>query len=135
VREFGDELRFVFRNLPLSDVHPRAQIAAEAAEAAGAQGTYWEMHDLLFDHQDALAPADLVRHAEQLGLDVDRFRDELRRRVYAPRVAEDVAGADESNVAGTPTFFINGRRHHGAYDEESLAAAVRSAWGRSRLAT
>jgi len=133
--EFGDELRFVFRDLPLADVHPRAQIAAEAAEAAGAQGKYWEMHDLLFEHQDALGPAELIRYAEELGLDVDRFRDELRRRVYAPGISEDVAGADESSVAGTPTFFVNGRRHHGAYDEESLAAAVRSAWARSRLAT
>jgi protein-disulfide isomerase len=125
----------VFRDLPLADVHPRAQIAAEAAEAAGAQGKYWEMHDLLFEHQDALGPAELIRYAEELGLDVDRFRDELRRRVYAPGISEDVAGADESSVAGTPTFFVNGRRHHGAYDEESLAAAVRSAWARSRLAT
>ncbi|MBA3716630.1 MAG: Na+/H+ antiporter NhaA [Actinobacteria bacterium] len=132
--EFGDELRFVFRDLPLSDVHPRAQLAAEAAEAAAAQGKFWEMHDILFEHQDALTPQDLVRYAEEIGLDVPRFRDELRRRVYAPGVAEDVTGADESNVAGTPTFFVNGRRHHGAYDEESLAAAVRSAWARKRLA-
>jgi Na+/H+ antiporter NhaA len=133
--DFGDELRFVFRDLPLSDVHPRAQLAAEASEAAGAQGRYWEMHDLLFEHQDALAPRDLIGYAEELGLDVDRFRDELRRRVYARGIAEDVESADESNVAGTPTFFINGRRHHGSYDEESLAQAVRSAWGRARLVT
>jgi Na+/H+ antiporter NhaA len=135
LRDFGDELRFVFRDLPLTDVHPRAQLAAEAAEAAGAQGKFWEMHDLLFEHQDALAPQDLVRYAEQLGLDVERFRDELRRRVYAPGIAEDVESADESNVAGTPTFFVNGMRHHGAYDEESLAAAVRRAWSRARLVT
>jgi Na+/H+ antiporter NhaA len=133
VAEFGDELRFVFRDLPLTDVHPRAQLAAEASEAAAAQGKYWEMHDLLFEHQDALAPRDLVRYAEELGLDVDRFRDELRRRVYAPGIAEDVESADESDVAGTPTFFINGRRHQGAYDEESLAAAVRRAWLRARV--
>jgi Na+/H+ antiporter NhaA len=132
--DFGDELRFVFRNLPLSDVHPRAQLAAEAAEAAGAQGKFWEMHDLLFQHQDALAPQDLVRYAEELGLDVERFRDDLRRRAYAPRIAEDVAGADESSVAGTPTFFVNGRRHHGAYDEASLAEVVRVAWAGARLA-
>jgi Na+/H+ antiporter NhaA len=131
--DFGDDLRFVFRDLPLSDVHPRAQLAAEASEAAGAQGKFWEMHDVLFDHQDALAPQDLIRYAEELGLDVDRFRDELRRRVYAPGIAEDVESADESNVAGTPTFFINGQRHHGSYDEESLAQAVRSAWARTRL--
>jgi Na+/H+ antiporter NhaA len=135
LHDFGDELRFVFRSLPLADVHPRAQLAAEAAEAAGAQGKFWEMHDLLFDHQDQLAPEDLIRHAEVLGLDVDRFRDELRRRVYARQIAEDVESADESDVAGTPTFFINGMRHHGAYDEESLAQAVRSAWARTRLLT
>ena len=79
--------------------------------------------------------ADLIAYAEKLGLDVDRFRDELRRRVYAPGIAEDVESADESNVAGTPTFFVNGQRYHGAYDEESLAQAVRSAWARSRLVT
>ncbi len=133
--DFGDELRFVFRNLPLSDVHPRAQLAAEAAEAAAAQGKFWEMHDKLFEHQDALAPSDLVRYAEELGLDADRLRDELRRRVYAPGISEDVESADESNVAGTPTFFVNGMRHQGAYDEESLAAAVRRAWSRARLVT
>ena len=133
--DFGDELRFVFRNLPLSDVHPRAQLAAEAAEAAAAQGKFWEMHDKLFEHQDALAPSDLVRYAEELGLDADRFRDELRRRVYAPGISEDVESADESNVAGTPTFFVNGMRHQGAYDEDSLAAAVRRAWSRARLVT
>lgn len=131
--EFGDELRFVFRNLPLADVHPRAQLAAEAAEAAAGQGKFWEMHDVLLEHGGALAPPDLVRYAGELGLDVERFRDDLRRRVYAPRVAEDVATADASGVAGTPTFFVNGRRHHGAYDEATLAAAVRSAWARTRL--
>lgn len=135
VADFGDELRFVFRHLPLADVHPRAPLAAEAAEAAAAQGNFWEMHDLLFAHQDALAPVDLVRYAEELGLDVERFRSELRRRAYAPRVAEDVTTADESGVSGTPTFFINGKRHHGAYDEASLAAAVRSAWVRTQLRT
>jgi Na+/H+ antiporter NhaA len=130
--EFGEELRFVFRHLPLADVHPRAPLAAEAAEAAAAQGRFWEMHDLLFQHQDALTARDLVGYAEELGLDVDRFREDLRRRAYAPRIAEDVAGADVSGVAGTPTFFVNERRHHGSYDEASLSAAVRRAWARSR---
>ncbi|MFL5908861.1 MAG: DsbA family protein, partial [Solirubrobacterales bacterium] len=88
--------------------------------------------DKLLQHQDQLTPADLRRHAEQLGLDVVRFWDELRRRVYAARVAVDVASADASGVAGTPGFFINGRRHQGAYDIETLTAAVRSARSRAR---
>src|SRR6187551_3300877 len=91
--DFGDELRFVFRNLPLSDVHPRAQLAAEAAEAAAAQGKFWEMHDALLDHQDELDPPALRAYAEELELDVDRFWDEVRRREHAPRVAEDVSSA------------------------------------------
>ncbi len=118
----GDDLRYVFR-----DVHPHAQMAAEAAEAAGAQGAFWQMHDLLFAHQDALTPPDLGRHAEDLGLDVERLSEERRRRRYAPRVGEDVASADASGVSGTPTFFVNGRRHHGVYDVATLTAAVRSA--------
>jgi Na+/H+ antiporter NhaA len=124
---FGDDLRYVWRHLPLNDVHPHAQLAAEAAEAAGAQGRFWAMHDTLLAHQDALRPLDLVRYAEQLGLDVPRFWDELRRRVYAPRVAEDVASADASGVSGTPTFFINSRRHYGPYDLETLTEAVQAA--------
>jgi Na+/H+ antiporter NhaA len=121
-----DELRYVFRNLPLADVHPNAQLAAEAAEAAADQGRYWEMHDRLLS-QDGLTPADLYRAASDLGLDLEQFSDDLRRRRFAPRVAEDVRSADASGVSGTPTFFVNGRRHHGAYDVESLATAVRVA--------
>ncbi len=125
--EVGNDLRFVFRNLPLTDVHEHAELAAEAAEAAGAQGHYWEMHDLLMEHQDELTDEALVSYAEELDLDAGRFWDDLRRRVFAPRVARDVRGADESAVAGTPTFFINGRRHQGAYDLESLRQAVLAA--------
>jgi Na+/H+ antiporter NhaA len=127
---FGDELRYVWRHLPLNDVHPSAQLAAEAAEAAAAQGAFWPMHDALLAHQDELLPVHLRRRAEDLGLDVERFRDELRRREHLPRVGEDVASADASSVAGTPTFFINGRRHHGAYDIATLTAAVRAARAR-----
>ena len=130
---FGDELRYVWRHLPLNDVHPTAQMAAEATEAAAAQGAFWEMNDKLLEHQDALTPPDLARYAEELGLDIERFWDELRRREHAPRVAEDVATADASGVAGTPSFFINGRRHHGAYDVQALTAAVRAARSRARL--
>src|SRR5918911_10943 len=130
---FGDDLRYVWRHLPLNDVHPNAQMAAEAAEAAAALGAFWDMHDTLLDHQDELTPPDLRRHAEELGLDVERFWDELRRREHAERVAEDVGTADASGVAGTPSFFINGRRHQGAYDTDTLTAAVRAAAWRARL--
>jgi Na+/H+ antiporter NhaA len=130
---FGDDLRYAWRHLPLNDVHPHAQMAAEAAEAAAAQGAFWEMHDKLIEHQDELRPSDLKRYAEELGLDVERFTDELRRREHAPRVAEDVATADSSGVAGTPSFFINGRRHQGAYDVTTLTDAVRRARNRARL--
>jgi Na+/H+ antiporter NhaA len=130
---FGDDLRYVWRHLPLNDVHPNAQMAAEASEAAGAQGAFWEMNDRLLQNQDQLTPADLRRHAEELGLDVDRFWDELRRREYAERVADDVASADASGVAGTPGFFINGRRHQGAYDIETLTSAVRRARDTARI--
>jgi Na+/H+ antiporter NhaA len=131
--EFGDELRYVWRHLPLSDVHPNAQLAAEAAEAAGAQGAFWPMHDRLLVAQEELTARDLKRHAAALGLDVERFWDELRHREYAERVADDVASADASGVAGTPSFFINGRRHQGAYDVATLRAAVRAARSRARL--
>jgi Na+/H+ antiporter NhaA len=130
---FHEDLRYVWRHLPLSDVHVHAQMAAEAAEAAAAQGAFWEYHDCLLTHQDELGPSDLRRHAEQVGLDVDRFWDELRRRAYAPRAAEDVASADASGVAGTPSFFINGRHHEGAYDIDTLTAAVEAARRRERL--
>jgi protein-disulfide isomerase len=131
--EFGDELRYVWRHLPLNDVHQNAQMAAEATEAAAAQGAFWPMHDRLLTSQDELSPDDLRGHAEQLGLDGERFWDELRRRKYAERVGEDVSSADTSGVAGTPSFFINGRRHQGAYDVDTLSAAVRAARARTRL--
>jgi protein-disulfide isomerase len=108
-------------------VHPNAQVAAEVAEAAAAQGKFWEMHDLLLTHQQALSPADLFRYAADLELDLERFAEDLRRRRYAARVAEDVRSADASGVTGTPTFFINGRRHQGVYDIETLARAVKAA--------
>lgn len=130
--DFGD-VRYVWRHLPLEDVHPHAQLAAEAAEAAADQGRYWDMHDLLMTHQGDLTAIDLIRYAGQLGLDTDRFRKALREHTGASRVAEDVESADLSGVSGTPTFFVNGRRHHGAYDIESLSAAVRAAKERAAL--
>ena len=133
LREFGD-VRYVWRHLPLNDVHAHAQLAAEAAEAAAAQGKFWPMHDLLLANQAALTASDLVRYAERLNLDVERFSADLRTHAGAPRIAEDVDSADLSGVSGTPTFFINGRRHYGAYDTATLSAAVRAAGARAILA-
>ena len=134
LREFGD-VRYVWRHLPLNDVHPRAQLAAEAAEVASDQGAFWEMHDLLLGHQDALGTSDLTAYAEQIGLDVERFTDDLLEHAGAARIAEDVDSADLSGVSGTPTFFVNGRRHYGAYDIATLSAAVRAAGAQAALAT
>jgi Na+/H+ antiporter NhaA len=130
--DFGD-VRYVWRHLPLTDVHPHGQLAAEASEAAAAQGAFWGMHDLLLLHQEDLEPHDLARYAGELGLDVERFDEDLRTQEHAGRVAEDVDSADLSGVTGTPTFFLNGSRHLGAYDIASLSAAVRAARGRAAL--
>jgi Na+/H+ antiporter NhaA len=123
--EFEDDVRYVWRHLPLNDVHPQAQLASEAAEAAAAQGAFWPMHDLLLRNQQALHPPALRRYAEELELDVERFSTEIRRHEHAPRVAEDVDSADSSRVSGTPSFFVNGRRHEGGYDLETLSRLVR----------
>jgi Na+/H+ antiporter NhaA len=128
-------IRYVWRHLPLTDVHPRAQLAAEASEAAGAQDAFWPMHDLLLRHQDALTMTDLRGYAESLGLDADQFGDELERHVYAHRVAQDVESADLSGVSGTPTFFINGQRHYGAFDLPTLTEAIQVARERAITGT
>jgi len=120
----GGSVRLVFRNFPLAEIHPHARRAAEAAEAAGAQGKFWEMHDLLFERQDALGDEDLVGYASELGLDLDRFQVELAQNAYAGRVREDFMSGVRSGVNGTPTFFINGRRHDGNWDLASLTEAV-----------
>jgi Na+/H+ antiporter NhaA len=130
LRDYG-EIRYVWRHLPLNDVHPNAQLAAEAAEAAGRQGAFWEMHDLLLDHQDALHLRDLVGYATSLGLDAERFGSDLRKHVGRGHVMEDLDSADLSSVSGTPTFFVNGKRHYGAYDIESLKKAAKLAKARS----
>lgn len=130
--DYGD-VRYIWRHLPLHDVHPHAQLAAEAAESAGEQGRYWQMHDLLLEHQGALQATDLLRYAEDIGLDTDRFDQDLRAHSGAAQVAEDVESADLSGVSGTPTFFVNGRRHYGAYDIAGLSAAVRAARDRAAL--
>jgi protein-disulfide isomerase len=126
-RRLGDRLRFVFRNFPISTSHPHAQAAAEAAEAAGAQGRYWEMHDLLYEHQDTLEDADLLGFAEELGLDSDRFDREMRERRYEGRVREDFLSGVRSGVNGTPTFYINGARYDGRWDEDHLVRALEHA--------
>jgi Na+/H+ antiporter NhaA len=128
-----DDLRYVWRHLPLTDVHPRAQIAAEVSEAASAQGAFWEMHDLLLANQENLKPADLMSYSEQLGLDDARIHDEVKRHLAAARIAQDVESADLSGVSGTPTFFINGQRHYGAYDVATLTAAIKTARIRAKI--
>ncbi len=130
--DFGD-LRYVWRHLPLNDVHPHAQLAAEASEAAGAQGQFWEMHDLMLSHQDALTLKDIIGYANELGLDIERFKEHLRKRKGAAHIAEDVESADMSGVSGTPSFFINGHRHQDAYDIDTLSKAVRLARVRAAI--
>ncbi|HTT50137.1 MAG TPA: Na+/H+ antiporter NhaA [Streptosporangiaceae bacterium] len=129
------DLRFVFRHLPLTDVHQHAQLAAEGAEAADRQGAFWDMHDMLMEHQGALTKRDLLRYAAELGLDQALFAADLRDHVGAAHVAEDVDSADLSGVSGTPTFFVNGKRHYGAYDIGALSEAVRAARARALIAT
>ncbi len=130
-----NDIRYVWRHLPLTDVHPAAQLAAEAAEAAARQGRFWPMHDLLLQHQDELRPKDLVRYAAELGLDAGQFHDDLMHHVHGARIAQDVESADLSGVSGTPTFFINEQRHYGAYDIETLKEAVKTARLRSAVAS
>jgi protein-disulfide isomerase len=127
VGAFLEQLRFVFRNFPLTQVHPHAAHAAEASEAAAAQGRFWEMHDLLYEHQDALEDDDLLAYAADIGLDLNRFQVELAQGTHAQRVRDDFMGGVRSGVNGTPTFFINGRRHNGAFDVQSLSDAIAAA--------
>jgi len=121
-----DDLLFAFRHFPLTKIHTHAMDAAIAAEAAGAQGRFWEMHDLLFTHQDRLAPRDLLVLARSIDLDLERFADDLTQRKYEPRVQRDFQSGVRSGVNGTPTFFINGVRHNGGWDLESLLDGIRA---------
>jgi protein-disulfide isomerase len=123
----GNSLRFAFRHYPIVVRHDHAQLAAEASEAAAAQGKFWPMHDLLFEHQEALDLESLVSYAARLGLDLARFRAELEGRIYAARVYEQMEGGEASGVSWTPTFFINGGRYGSAPDLEGLAQAVTEA--------
>jgi protein-disulfide isomerase len=127
---FGDQLRFVFRNFPLSQSHPHAVHAAEAAEAADAQNAFWPMHDHLFEHQHALGDDDLIRYAADLGLDVDHFTSDFTGGVYEEKVRAHFMSGVRSGVNGTPTFFINGARHDDSYEFDILAGAIERAAGR-----
>jgi protein-disulfide isomerase len=124
LEHFGDDVRFVYRNFPLAQVHPNAQKAAEAAEAAAAQGRFWEMHDALYENQSDLDGPGLMSIAEELGLDVERFVRELEDDTWAPRVREDFMSGVRSGVNGTPTFYIDGQRMDGPWDRDSLIAAI-----------
>jgi formate-nitrite transporter family protein len=126
-KRLGGRLRFVFRNFPLTQSHPHAERAAEAAEAAAAQGKFWQMHDLLYQHQQALKDEDLGRYAEDLGLDAERVKTELRQGTYRERVRQNFMSGVRSGVNGTPTFFINGVRHDGSYDLSTLLGAIERA--------
>ncbi len=128
-RRLGGRVRYVFRHFPIRTSHPHAQLAAEAAEAAGAQGKFWEMQEYLLEHQGALDETHLIQYAAELSLDVERFRQELNDHVYSERVREDFLGGVRSGVNGTPTFFINGQRYDGAWDFESLIEAIEKPLG------
>ena len=126
-RHMGDRLRFVFRNFPISTSHPHAQGAAEAAEAAGAQGKFWEMHDMLYEHQAMLDQGHLQRMAQQVGVDGEQFKEDMAERRYEKRVRDDFMSGVRSGVNGTPTFFINGVRYDGRVDEARLVRALEQA--------
>jgi protein-disulfide isomerase len=123
-REFADSLRFVFRHFPLDEIHPHARAAAAAAEAAGLQTDFWTMHEYLFEHQKELDDADLKTYARELGLDSQRFDRERRTPEVGQRIDRDLASGEQSGVQGTPTFYVNGTRHDGGYDLESLRSAI-----------
>ena len=128
----GDQLRFVFRNFPISTSHPHAEHAAEAAEAASAQSRFWPMHDLLYENQQRLGDQDLHAYAERLGLDLERFDHELAEHVHAGRVHDDFLTGVRSGVNGTPSFYINGARHNGSFDIETLLTALQRATASER---
>ena len=126
-RRLGDRLRFVFRNFPITTAHPHAEHAAEAAEAAGAQGRFWEMHDALYEPQRARGDRRLTEYAASLGLDVERWGSDMETQAHRERVRADFMSGVRSGVNGTPTFFINGRRHDGSHDLGTLLAAIETA--------
>jgi len=126
LRDFGHQVRFAFRHYPLAEVHPHAELAAEASEAAGAQHKFWPMYDLLFEHQLHLKPKDLRRYAEQLELDLERYDYELNDQVYRQRINEHVASGRQSGVRATPTFFVSGVLTDVSFGMDRLFEAVKS---------
>jgi protein-disulfide isomerase len=126
-KHFGDQLCFVFRNFPLTQIHPYAQAAAETAEFAGSKGKFWEMHDLLLEHQDQLGPGLFAQLAEKLGFDPAELAKALEDVTFASKVRSDFTGGVRSGVNGTPTFFVNGQRHNGPADYDSLAGKISEA--------
>ena len=127
IREFGnDKIRFVFRNFPLNNIHPHAQHASEAAEAAAAQDKFWQMHDYLFEHQKALDDSHILEYAQKVGLeDIRKFKDDVSRHIYAPLIEESLKGGIDSGVEGTPTFFINGVRYEDSFDLRTFSKTLR----------
>ena len=123
-QQLGDKLRFVFRNFPLTEIHPHALHAAFAAEAAAAQGKFWQMHDYIFHHQHTLEDVDLEQFAEAVGLDMPQFARDMAERPYLSRIEEDLKSGIRSGVRGTPTFFINGVLYPGSWEQEALLAAL-----------
>ena len=130
MKQFGEQIYFVFRNFPLNDIHPHAQHAAEAAEAAAAQDKFWQMHDYLFEHQKALDDRHLLEYAQKVGLDVDKFRSEMSGHIYAPLVNKSLKSGIDSGVGGTPTFFINGQRYEDSWDLDTFASFIKSSLSR-----
>jgi protein-disulfide isomerase len=126
-QELGDQLRFIYRNFPLTEIHPHALHAALAAEGAAAQGKFWEMHDYIFHHQHTLADADLEHFAEAVGLDLQQYRRDMREQRALARIEEDVEGGERSGIQGTPTFYINGVIYRGSWEHDALLAALQSA--------
>ncbi len=126
-QQLGDQLRFVFRNFPLTEIHPHALHAALAAEAAAAQGKFWQMHDYIFHHQHTLEDSDLEQFAEAVGLDLQQYTRALAEQRALARIEEDVEGGERSGVQGTPTFFINGVLYRGSWEQDALLAALQAA--------
>ena len=126
-QQLGDQLRFVFRNFPLTEIHPHALHAALAAEAAASQGKFWEMHDVIFHHQHTLEDSDLVQFAAAVGLDRQQYAQDMAHQRSLSHIEEDVESGERSGVQGTPTFFINGVLYRGSWEQDALLAALQAA--------